>query len=87
MEEKLKDVLHCVFQIDNIVNKFHNKVQFMNLNFLMGRVESWEESQLEAVHENLRTILDELEKVKEVVDALEEPALDLIASYTPPDGI
>ncbi len=87
MEEKLKDVLHCVFRIDNIVNKFHNKVQFMNLNFLMGRVESWEESQLDLVHENLRTILNELEKVKEVVEALEEPALDLIESYTPPDGI
>jgi len=82
--EKLKDILHCVFLIDAIVNRFHNKVQFLNLNALIGRVQTWEEPHLEEVHENLELVLTQLEKVTEGVDGLEKIAVDLIASYTPP---
>lgn len=80
--EKLKEVLLHVYKIDIIVNKFHNKVQFMNLNFLMGRAGTWSETKLTEVEKHLSNILSELEKVKAATEALEQPALGLVDSYT-----
>ena len=80
--EILKDVLYSVFALDNIVNRFHNKVQFMNLSLLMQRAESWDKEKLEKVYAALTPILEEMEQVKQLVERLNDPVLSLIDTYT-----
>ena len=79
--EQLKNVLHKVFLADKIVNKFHNKVQFMNLNFLMGRADTWSEEKLKAVDGAFAVVNDHLSEIMEIIDKLEAPALALVESY------
>lgn len=80
--EALKNVLLNVFLADKVVNKFHNKVQFMNLNYLMGRAESWSETKLVAVNEALEPVVQSLNEVLAIIDSLEAPALALVESYS-----
>jgi hypothetical protein len=80
--QEVKEVLYKVFLLDNIVNKFQNKINYLNLNYLMGRVGTYSPTKLVAVGEALDVVLVELNKVRDVIDNLEEPALDLIQSYS-----
>jgi hypothetical protein len=79
--EQLKSVLHKVFLADKVVNKFHNKVQFMNLNFLMSRADTWSEEKLKAVDNALETIGEQLSEVMTIIEKLEAPTLALVESY------
>lgn len=85
METTLKDVLLTVFRIDNIVNKFHNKVQFMNLGHLMQRADSWDEDQLKSVLEAITPVYEKMQEVQKIVEDLQDPVLSLIASYDKKD--
>lgn len=80
-EDNLKDVLLTVLRVDTIVNKFHNKVNFMNLNFMMQRIESWDAERIEKVKEAMGPVYDELLKVQQVIDELQDPVQNLIESY------
>lgn len=80
-KEILKESLFNIFEIDLIVNKFHNKVTFMNLNHYMQRAHSWDEEKLALIHENLVEVRRILENVSLTVDELNEPVQSLIESY------
>ena len=80
-EDNLKDVLLTVLRVDTIVNKFHNKVNFMNLNFMMQRIESWDAERIEKVKKAMGPVYDELLKVQQVIDELQDPVQNLIESY------
>jgi hypothetical protein len=81
-EDNLKDILLHVLRIDNIINRFHNKVQFMNLNFMMGRIDTWEADRLEKVLESIVPVYEEMLKVQAVVDGMQESVQSLIESYS-----
>lgn len=81
MENTLKDILVTVFRMDNIVNKFHNKVQFMNLGHLMQRADQWDEEQLKEVLAAITPVYEKLKEVQKIVEGLNDPVLALIASY------
>ncbi len=85
MENTLKDVLLTVFRMDNIVNKFHNKVQFMNLGHLIQKADSWDAQQLQAVLEAITPVYEKLKEVQTIVEDLNDPVLALIASYETKD--
>lgn len=80
-EALIKDALFLVFQIDNVSNKFHNKVAFMNLNNVLNRIPGWEESQIVKAISALQSVYKEIEKVSSIVDNLNDPVLKLIESY------
>lgn len=77
----LKELLYCVFKIDNIVNRFHNKVQFMNFSLLMQRADGWDQEKQEKVYAAIQQVLAEMEKIPSIIDDLNQPVLDLIDSY------
>lgn len=77
----LKEALYHVFLIDNIVNRFHNKVQFLNLNFMMQRLETWDEARKEQVLVALQKVLEDMKAVDDVVENLQDSGLELVESY------
>jgi archaellum component FlaC len=81
-EEKLKDILLHVLRVDSIVNRFHNKVQFMNLNFMMGRIDTWEEDRLEKILEAIEPVHEDLLKIQNIIDGMQDTVQTLIESYT-----
>ena len=81
-EEKLKEVLLHVLRIDNIVNRFHNKVQFMNLNFMMGRIDTWDEERIEKVLESIIPVYNDMTRIQETVDEMQSTVQTLIESYS-----
>jgi hypothetical protein len=81
-EEKLKDILLNVLRVDTIVNRFHNKVQFMNLNFMMGRIDTWEEDRLEKVLEAIQPVYQKMLNIQDLVDGMGNEVQALIESYT-----
>ena len=81
-EEKLKEVLLHVLRIDNIVNRFHNKVQFMNLNFMMGRIDTWDEDRIEKVLEAIAPVYNDMTRIQETVDEMQSTVQTLIESYS-----
>lgn len=81
-EEKLKEVLLHVLRIDNIVNRFHNKVQFMNLNFMMGRIDTWDEDRIEKVLEAIVPVYNDMTRIQETVDEMQGTVQTLIESYS-----
>ena len=80
-EEVLKESLLQVFEIDLIINRFHNKVQFMNLNHYMQRAGSWDAEKLSIILTNLQEVRRQLDAVDEAVRNLAEPTQSLIESY------
>ncbi len=81
-EEKLKDILLNVMRVDTIVNRFHNKVQFMNLNFMMGRIDTWEEDRLEKVLEAIQPVYQDMLNIQNLIDGMGDNVQTLIESYT-----
>ena len=81
-EEKLKDILLHVLRVDTIVNRFHNKVQFMNLNFMMGRIDTWEEDRLEKVLEAIQPVYQKMLNIQDLVDGMGDEVQALIEAYT-----
>jgi hypothetical protein len=81
-EEKLKDILLNVLRVDTIVNRFHNKVQFMNLNFMMGRIDTWEEDRLEKVLEAIQPVYQKMLNIQDLVDGMGAEVQTLIEAYT-----
>lgn len=81
-EEKLKDILLNVLRVDTIVNRFHNKVQFMNLNFMMGRIDTWEEDRLEKVLEAIQPVYQKMLNIQDLVDGMGDEVQALIEAYT-----
>ena len=81
-EEKLKEVLLHVLRIDNIVNRFHNKVQFMNLNFMMGRIDTWDEERIEKVLESIIPVYNDMTRIQETVDEMQSTVQTLNESYS-----
>lgn len=77
----LKEALYHVFLIDNIVNRFHNKVQFLNLNFMMQRLETWDEARQEQVLKALQNVLSDIKAVDDIVNDLHSSGQELIESY------
>lgn len=77
----LKEALYHVFLIDNIVNRFHNKVQFLNLSFMMQRLETWDLDRQEQVLLALQKVLADIKAVDDVVNDLDLSGQDLIESY------
>jgi hypothetical protein len=80
-EAKIKDVLYATFKIDNITNKFANKMSFMNLNFMMSRIETWDEKRIDMVLAAITKVYEEVKKASDLVDNLQDPAQELIESY------
>lgn len=80
-KEILKESLYNIFEIDLIVNKFHNKITYMNLNHYMQRAHSWDEEKLTKIHTHLVEVRALLEGVSTTVDELHEPVQNLIESY------
>ncbi len=80
-ESLIKDALFLVFQIDNVSNKFHNKISFMNLSHVLTRISSWEEGQIIRAISALNSIYQEIEGVSVIVDELNDPVLSLLESY------
>ena len=79
--ESLKEVLYLIYLIDMQTNKFHNKVNFMNLNHLIGRVGDWGEPQISKSLEQLRLISKEINKVSAIIDDISPNVAMLIESY------
>lgn len=77
----LKEALYHVFLIDNIVNRFHNKVQFLNLNFMMQRLETWDAARQERVLLALQKVFEDIKAVDDVVNDLHGSGLELVDSY------
>jgi len=80
-EDNLKDVLLTVLKMDTIVNKFHNKVTFLNLNFMMQRIITWDAERIKMVKEAITPVYEHLKKVEGAINDLEVPAQNLIESY------
>ena len=54
----------------------------MNLNFMMGRIDTWDEERIEKVLESIIPVYNDMTRIQETVDEMQSTVQTLIESYS-----